>query len=199
MTPIPLPHRLAALRGQLSNPVEGSLLAVGVMPLLSLTALGLLVWRPLGVLLAVASIWLFPRCQRRVRAELTSASSGLTAYVKITLVSALLSIPVAQVFFRGDLRAMAAPFIAAEESGGEFLTPSVPIQIFGPTGQFPSYGSCQWLQDLAGVSLEACYSSVGYLHLWQMPVALPTLLCITLLYIGIPLTVARYAPVVSGK
>ena len=150
-------------------------------------------------------MWLRPpplRCtakvHRGVRRDLGLTEKPGVGVVVVGGVALLLSVPVTEVFFRGDLTAMAAPFVAAADAGDPEMARAVPEAIYGSDPNWPSYAICQTMQDwTSSDAVGFCYSGFGYLRLWQMPVALPMLISITLLYIAIPLVVVWFAP--SGK
>ncbi|NMM89691.1 hypothetical protein B2J88_36060 [Rhodococcus sp. SRB_17] len=193
-------RRTADLRGLLSDPYSASLLVVTMMPVLSAIALGSILWRPLGYVVAVIAPFTVQKLHRRIRSRLGSISPGaapgrryqVTAYVLIVVVAALLSVPAVQVFFRGDLTAMAAPSVMAEMTDG-WQGATTPQAIYGSTPTWPSYGPCQTIQSFTGpVVADSCYSFVGYARMWQMSTALPMLLSLTMIYILFPLTLARF-------
>ncbi|WP_161987369.1 hypothetical protein [Prescottella subtropica] len=194
-----------SLQRRLGDSFDICLMVVAGMPVVSAVAAASVTWWPLGYLAGVAGAVMYRRILRTVRRRFVppDPDAGVRAvrqpklwwYVRLALLAAVLSVPVAQVFFRGDLHAMATPFVAAEASGQPLLLAGIPESIYGPSPGIPSYTTCQWIQGVVGTAVsEPCYSVVGYLRLWQMPTALPTMLCIALLYIGIPIAVALYSP-----
>lgn len=193
-------RRIVDVRGHLTDPYAASLLVVTMMPVLSAIAFGSILWRPLGYVVAVASLFYVQRLYRWIGSGLRGISSGVpnsriyraTTYLVIVLFSAMLSIPVVQVFFRGDLAAMAAPTVVAEMTDG-WQGATAPEAIFGSTPSWPSYAPCQFVQGWTGPTVaNSCYSAVGYLRMWQMPTALPMLCSLTMIYILFPLTPARF-------
>ncbi|TSD46265.1 hypothetical protein FFI94_008890 [Rhodococcus sp. KBS0724] len=193
-------RRTAYVRGQLTDPYSASLLVVTMMPVLSAIAFGSILWRPLGYVVAVASLFYVQRLHRWIGSGLqrigpgasTSRMYRATTYLVIVLLAAMLSIPVVQVFFRGDLAAMAAPTIVAEMTDG-WQGATTPDAIYGSTPTWPSYAPCQFVQEWTGLTVaNSCYSAVGYVRMWQMPTALPMLCSLTMIYILFPLTLARF-------
>lgn len=189
------------------------LMTVSAMPLLSAVAAAGVTWGPLAYLAVVVSVFLYAPVLRTVRRRLMPPEPhglmpatrverlrrhllpGWCWYLRLAVLGIVLSVPIAQVFFRGDLRSMAVPFIAAKESGQPQLVTGIPEPIYGASRGFPSYEVCQGFQGLVGTTLaEPCYSATGYLRLWQMSTALPTMICIALLYMGIPIVVAVCSP-----
>lgn len=192
-------RRTADLRSQLTNPYSATLWVVTMMPILSAIALGSVLWRPLGYVAAVISLFYVRKLHRAITSGLASISPGapsttlsqVKSYVVIALLAAILSIPVVQVFFRGDLAAMAAPTVVAQMTDG-WQGSFTPEAIYGSTASLPSYTPCQFIQSwTAPTAASSCYSAVGYLRLWRMPTALPMLVSLTMIYILFPLTLAR--------
>lgn len=195
------------------------LMAVAGMAVAAAVSAASVTWTPLGYLMAAVGIYVFPRVFRTVRRRLVPPDPDASAFrwswmqrgwgprlvrgwwfLRLVVLAALLSVPVTQVFFRGDLQAMATPNIAAEASEQPELFTGIPEAIYGPSPGFPSYATCQWVQGLVGATpAEPCYSAVGYLWLWQMPVALPTMVCLVLLYLGVPALVAVCVPRTTAR
>ena len=180
----------------IGDPLECSIVVVAVLPLVAFVAAGVVLWGPLGyVACAVSLAYLRPllrATRRRIFALPTAARAHVARVLTLIAIWGVIgSVPIAQVFLGGDLDAMAAPAIAAQQSGTENESDGMPKAIYGPSTDSPSYGWCQSVHEKLGEEVaRPCYTQIGYLRLWQMPVALSTLVSITLLYAMFPLTVA---------
>lgn len=180
----------------LTDPLQVCILVVAAMPGLAAIALASVVWTPLCYVMALYCLYSFRGVldsTRRMFDTLAAASSRKPAMkigAAVVIASLLMSIPVTQVFLRGDLDAMAAPAIATEQSGVSNPAGDLPRAIYGQSSDAPSYRPCQIAQRYVGTeATHLCYSQIGYLRLWQMPVALTTLVSITLLYAVFPLAI----------
>nr|WP_296777366.1 hypothetical protein [Rhodococcus sp. (in: high G+C Gram-positive bacteria)] len=178
------------------DPLECSIVVVAALPIVAVVAAASVVWWPLAYVAAVAGVfWCRPLARvtrRRILALPQMSHTAVTKFLAaIAVVGVLGSVPVAQAFLAGDLDAMAAPAIAAEQSGASNVFDGLPAAIYGPSNGVPSYRWCQVVQDRLGVDIaHPCYTQIGYLRLWQMPVALTTLVSITLIYAVFPLAIA---------
>ncbi|MFA3899418.1 hypothetical protein [Rhodococcus sp. DN22] len=193
-------RRLTAIGGYLANPYSASVLVVTMMPVLSVIALGSLVWRPLGYIFALFTPIYVRNLHRWIKSglqRLGSRTGGGTTrrvltYAVLVVLAGALSIPVVQVFFRGDLGAMSAPSVVAEMTD-KWRDDQTPHAVYGATPTWPSYAPCQFIQSWTGpTAASSCYSTVGYLRLWQMPTAVPMLFSLSMIYVLFPLALARF-------
>lgn len=192
--------RTVDVRGHLTDPYSATLLVVTMMPVLSAIALGSVLWRPLGYVVAAVAPFYVRRLHRWIVSGLQGIAPGAptstmyraTTYLVIVLIAVALSIPVVQIFFRGDLSAMAAPTVVAEMTDG-WQGATTPEAIFGSTPTWPSYAPCQFIQSWTGPTVaSSCYSTMGYVRMWQMPTALPMLASLTMIYVLFPIALARF-------
>lgn len=181
----------------IADPQQCSIVVVAVLPAMAAVAFASLVWSPLGYVMALYCIYSFKTVldgTRRMYVVLASERSKIAVakmLAAITVAGFVASTPVSAAFLRGDLDAMAAPATASAQSGVDNPLGELPVAIYGQSNGWPSYGACQFAQNYIGIdATHICYSGVGYLRLWQMPVALTTLISISLLYALFPLTVA---------
>lgn len=185
-----------------ADPSTFCLAVVAGMPVLALVAASMIVWRPLGVVGLIAGVYLFPRVHR-VASDIFAAFAPESARaagqqwalgVGVVFAALVMSVPVTQIFFEGDLRTFAAPTIALADTGERVLVGGIPEAIYGSSPGEPSYTPCRIAQRLVGQTLSwPCYSAVGYLRLWQIPTAFPMLSCIALMFAGYPLVLLRAA------
>lgn len=176
------------------NPHAMCVYMVAVLPLLSACAALSVFWPPLGYVGVPAAAVAFPRVHRSVQRELDRDRTWRGTN-RVGAVAALLSIPVAQVFFRSDLGVMAAPFVAAAKAGVPELARAIPGAIYGAAPGWPSYSACQSLQGWVGADAAGfCYAGAGYVRMWQILDAVPMLASLTTLYIVLPLTVMWFSP-----
>jgi hypothetical protein len=182
----------------LSDPVDACVVAVAIIPVLALAAVATILWRPLGVVGLIVGVFVYPSIRRVTVRELGLCVSSpkldrndrLVRVVVVVGVAAAMSVPLTQVFFANDLRAMAAPTVATVEAGSRSTQTAVPTELYGSASSYPSYAMCEAVQGLATASVAwPCYSMIGYARLWQMRIALPTLICLLLLTMGFPLAV----------
>jgi hypothetical protein len=191
-----LPRRMHAgeWKRRATDPLEVCIAVIAAMFGLAIIAFASTVWVPLGYAAALIVLWKSLNLLARVREQFIGIKPGridVPRYIGVLLIAVLCSIPVTQVFLRGDLSAMASPYIGAQEAGQPDQVPGIPARIYGESTDTPSYQLCQVIQRHVGAdSAASCYSGIGYLRLWQMPVALSTMLCILLLYVGFPFAVA---------
>jgi len=180
-----------------SDPVEVCAVVVACIPLLTVGAMGSILWRPLGVVGLLYGAYLFPRFHREVRSAVRVMGEPREQFrgerrarvLLIFVLAAAMSIPLAQAFFANDLRAMAAPTISAVEADTEGMATAIPPAIYGSAPTAPSYGVCESIQYFTAPSVAwPCYSAVGYLRLWQMSSAVVMMSCLFLLVVGLPLT-----------
>lgn len=181
----------------ISDPQQCCIAVVAALPAIAAVAFASLVWSPLGYVMALYCIYSYKRIIDGTRkmyvvlAAERSQNAVVKTLVVVALAALVASVPVSAAFLRGDLDTMAAPAIASAQSGVESPFGELPAAIYGPSNGWPSYGGCQFAQTHIGVDVtHICYSGVGYLRLWQMPIALTTLVSITLLYALFPLTIA---------
>ncbi|NIL74889.1 MULTISPECIES: hypothetical protein [Rhodococcus] len=180
-----------------TDPLQSCISVIAVMPLLAGVALASLIWTPLGYVVALYFVFSFKTVLRSTRAvfvglarEESSVIAGWTISA-IAVAGILLSVPVTAAFLRGDLDAMAAPAQASVESGVDNPIGELPAAIYGPSSGIPDYSICQVVQRFVGIEpTHFCYTGIGYARLWQMPIALTTLISITLLYALFPVAIA---------
>ncbi|MCK8672240.1 hypothetical protein M1M07_14140 [Rhodococcus sp. HM1] len=184
------------LKETLSDPVEACAFAVACIPVLALGALGGILWRPLGIIGLLWGAYLFRHFHREVqsildvmrRREKRFSGERRDCVLLVCLLAVAMSIPLTQVFFANDLRAMAAPTIAAVEAETEGIATAIPEAIYGVAPNSPSYGMCETVQRFTTATVAwPCYSTVGYLRLWQMSSAVVMMMSISLLVVGLPL------------
>lgn len=184
------------LRSTLVDPVAACTAVVASIPVVAVGALGSVVWKPLAVVTVAWGIYWYPRWHRMVvgvrdavaRSEQGDRAFRLQLYGVVVALGIVVSIPIAQAFFANDLRAMAAPTISAVEARAPDVDQTIPPAIYGDSPTVPSYWVCSATHYWTNSAIAwPCYSSVGYLRLWQMRAAFPTVLGLTLLVAALPL------------
>ncbi|MCE5290261.1 MAG: hypothetical protein LLG14_13635 [Nocardiaceae bacterium] len=170
------------------DPVHACVTTVTGLLLLSIVCTGFVLWKPLGFVALVLAIVIAAPVHRGVATYLQRRR----LYLAIAGIAAIASVPFAMTFLHTDLRAMAATATANAQWHGPDTNAEVLHSLYGASPSWPSYESCQRLQNATSRDLaNGCYSAVGYLRSWQIPSAIPMLFCLTGLYCGIPLFVAR--------
>lgn len=199
---VPVSRMQNSLRAIWADPYIVCLAVVACMPVLALVSASMIVWRPLGIVGLIVGAYWFPRVHRA-----TSDIFGAFAPkcdravgqhwaigVGVVLAALVMSVPVTQIFFEGDLRTFAAPTIALADTGEHVLVGGIPEAIYGSSPEEPSFVPCRTAQRLVGQTMSwPCYSAVGYLRLWRIPTAFPMLSCIALMFAGYPLVLLRAA------
>lgn len=169
------------------DPVHACVTTVTGLLLLSTVCTGFVLWKPLGfVALVLAAAIAAPAFR------ITAICLQRRLYLAIAGIAAVASVPFAMAFLHTDLRALAATATANAQWNGPDTNTEVLHSLYGASPSWPSYEPCQRLQNATSRDLaNGCYSAVGYLRSWQIPSAIPMLFCLTGLYCGIPLFVAR--------
>lgn len=182
-------------RGAFFDSEEACVVVVACIPVLAMGAVAGILWRPLSVIGLLWGVYLFRFFRREVRSIVAVMKRDVERFrgerrgyvVLVCLLAVAMSIPLAQAFFANDLRAMAAPSIAAVEADTTGMATVIPEGIYGSAPSSPSYGPCETIQRFTTTSVAwPCYSAVGYLRLWQMSSAIALMACISLLVVGFP-------------
>lgn len=176
-------------RDAVRRPTVGGLLTVAGIPVVALGAAGL-IWSGLvGTIGLLAGALLYPTLIRAVDGAAAAATGHGIGYRRVVMafaaIGAFLSIPITAGFLSSDLAAIAAPAISA-------VITDVPVTsgdlVYG--SHFPPLTACSPVQMVLGVELSRpCYAILGYLHLWQIPAAIPIVLSITTICMLIPILV----------
>ncbi|WP_241387359.1 DUF4407 domain-containing protein [Rhodococcus sp. CH91] len=184
-----------AFRGTFFDSEKACVVVVACIPVLAMGAVGGILWRPLGVIGLLWGAYLFRFFHREVRSAVAvmkrdverSRGERSGRVLLVCLLAVAMSIPLTQVFFANDLRAMAAPTVAAVDADTNDLDTAIPKAIYGSAPSSPSYGPCETIQRFTTTSVAwPCYSAVGYLRLWQMSSTFAMMACISLLVVGFP-------------
>lgn len=182
-------------RGTFFDSENACVVVVACIPVLAMAAVAGTLWRPLGVIGFFWGAYLFRFFHREVQLVVAVMKRDVERFrgerrgyvLLVCLLAVAMSIPLTQVFFANDLRAMAAPTIATVEADTTGMSTTIPKAIYGSAPTSPSYGPCETIQRFTTASVAwSCYSAVGYLRLWQMTSAITMMACISFLVVGFP-------------
>lgn len=182
-------------RGTFFDSEKACVVVVACIPVLAMGAVAGILWRPLAVIGLLWGAYLFRTFHREVQSAVAVMKCDVERFrgerrgyvLLVWILAVAMSIPLTQVFFANDLRAMAAPTIAAVEADTSKMATAIPKAIYGAAPSSPSYSPCETVHRFTTDSVAwPCYSAIGYLRLWQMSSAIAMMACISLLVVGFP-------------
>ena len=186
--------RVSALQRAL-DPVEACVTTVTGLWLLAFVCAGYVVWKPLGLVALVVAV-VVAAAARRTTARVLFGFCGQHSwrrYLALGAFAAIASVPFSMAFLHTDLQALAVTATANAHWHGPDAADEVLNNLYGARPRWPSYAACQSIQNATSRDLaNGCYATVGYLRSWQIPAAIPVMVCLIGLYCGIPLVVARH-------
>ena len=185
---------------RLVDPLDACITTVTGLLLLAIVCAGYVLWKPLSIAGLVLAVVIAPRARRatadylfRFRDVPPQSHRLRRLYLGLVWMAAVASVPFSMAFLQTDLNALAATATANAQWQGPDTNENVLHNLYGATPSWPSYSKCQSMQNaLSREAANGCYSAVGYFRSWQIPAALPVMFCLTSLYCGIPLFVARH-------
>lgn len=187
--------RQSAALARFTDPLSMCVMTVTGLLLLAIVCAAYVLWNPLALVALIVAVGLAPGVHRATKNFLFRFRAGQRPrrlYLGLVGIAAIASVPFSMAFLQTDLRALSATATANAMWQGPDTDEKVLENLYGATPSWPSYGTCQTLQNAIGRDLaNSCYSGIGYVRSWQIPTAIPVMLCLTALYCGIPLFVAR--------